>query len=520
MTIDKNIETLGEVEYGDFQTPNYFTEKICTFLRDNIEKDIDYIFEPTFGLGNFLFSALNSFENIKELFGVELNESYFKNTLLKLEENNLTKERKINLFNEDIFNFDFSKIKKCIKKEEKLLILGNPPWVTNSILSGMSSSNLPIKSNFKKNKGLDAITGKGNFDIAEYIILQLLNQFKEVDFKLAMLCKVTVAKNIVKGLKNYDLPFLNVNIYMFNAFEVFKVSCDACLLVITKSEIQKEVCNVFDIDNPNNQLKSFGWINNNFISNIQDYDLDLDGESEFEWRQGVKHDCSKVMELSYISERNFINGFKDNVCIEDDLVFPFLKSSDIKKDILTQENVRKHAVITQKKVGEDTTYLEEKYPKLWKYLVQNSQFLDGRKSIIYKKAPKFAIFGIGDYSFKPFKVGISGFYKIPIFSLIYNTLDIEKSIMLDDTCYFIGFDTYLDAYITMKLLNTDKVRKFLLSIAFLESKRPYTKEILMRLSLKKITNSISYTDLNSNEVTFEQYENYKENIMPKNYRLF
>ena len=41
MTIDKNIETLGEVEYGDFQTPNYFAEKICTFLRDNIEKDID-----------------------------------------------------------------------------------------------------------------------------------------------------------------------------------------------------------------------------------------------------------------------------------------------------------------------------------------------------------------------------------------------------------------------------------------------------------------------------------------------
>jgi hypothetical protein len=84
---------------------------------------------------------------------------------------------KVVLFNENIFNFDFNKIKCEINKADNLLIIGNPPWVTNSELTSMDSDNLPNKENFKGLSGLDAITGKGNFDIAEYIILKLLNEF-------------------------------------------------------------------------------------------------------------------------------------------------------------------------------------------------------------------------------------------------------------------------------------------------------------------------------------------------------
>jgi hypothetical protein len=50
--------------------------------------------------------------------------------------------------------------------------------------------------------------------------------------------------------------------------------------------------------------------------------------------------------------------------------------------------------------------------------------------------------------------------------------------MLDDTSYFICFDSFDSAYVAMLLLNNNKVQAFLSSIAFLDAKRPYTKKFL------------------------------------------
>jgi hypothetical protein len=111
-----------------------------------------------------------------------------------------------------------------------------------------------------------------------------------------------------------------------------------------------------------------------------------------------------------------------------------------------------------------------------------------RRSPIYKNAPNFSIFGIGNYSFSKYKVGISGFYKKPIFALVEG----EVPIMMDDTCYFLSFDTMANAVITLALLNSQKCLDFLESIVFLDSKRPYTKEILQRIDLLKLSNLIDF----------------------------
>lgn len=58
--------------------------------------------------------------------------------------------------------------------------------------------------------------------------------------------------------------------------------------------------------------------------------------------------------------------------------------------------------------------------------------------------------------------------------------------MLDDTCYFIGFDTLDIAEYVWELLNTDTVSDFLKNISFKDSKRMITKDILMRIDLKKL----------------------------------
>ena len=54
------------------------------------------------------------------------------------------------------------------------------------------------------------------------------------------------------------------------------------------------------------------------------------------------------------------------------------------------------------------------------------------------------MFGVGDYSYSPYKVGVSGFYKQPLFSVLYS--DDGIPVMTDDTSYFICFDHYDTAY--------------------------------------------------------------------------
>lgn len=80
--------------------------------------------------------------------------------------------------------------------------------------------------------------------------------------------------------------------------------------------------------------------------------------------------------------------------------------------------------------------------------------------------------------------------------------------MLDDTCYFLSFDTFEEAYITMLILNTDLVQDFLKDIAFLDSKRPYTKKILKRIDIQKCLSILSFDEL----LETEEYLNLPNNI--------
>ena len=488
--IGNNVKTKDIVEFGDYQTPEDFVDKVCLYLKNNLNINPKYILEPTFGLGNFIKGSLKAFNNVDNIFGIELNKKYYDYASDEISKLHIM-DNKVVLFNENIFNFDFNKIKSKINKTDSLLVIGNPPWVTNSELTSMDSSNLPIKENFKGLSGLDAITGKGNFDIAEYIMLQLLNEFKDYNCYIAMLCKNIVAKNIVRDLEKYDFTLSEIKMLCFNANDVFNVSCEACLLIMKVGGKERLICDVYDFNKPTKKIRMFGWMGGNFISDLGNYSQDIDGLCQLEWRQGIKHDCSKVMELTHSSKNEFTNGLKEKLHVEDDYIYPLLKSSDIKKYII--KDTRKYVIVTQRKVREETDSIKDKSPLLWNYLQEHSQLLDNRKSSIYKKAPRFAIFGVGDYSFKPYKVAISGFYKTPLFALVYNT--IEKPIMLDDTCYFLGFDNYNHALITTLLLNSKIVQNFIKSIAFLDSKRPYTKDILMRIDLLKVVENISFKDL-------------------------
>jgi len=493
----------GKREYGDYQTPIDFAVKICHYLKDYRHIKPSAIVEPTCGVGNFLKSSL-LFE-ASEYYGIEINPEYCEIC------RNSINDDKVTIINSDFFSFSS---KALIQDKRQILIVGNPPWVTNSTLSVLNSDNLPIKANFKGLKGIDAITGASNFDICEYIILQLINEYTDTNTVISMLCKTSVARNIFKELKRNCIAFSSCDILEFDASKIFGINANACVLVIQLSDkpTSSDICNVYDFEYPKVVKSQFGYFNGQLYSKLNTDTENFGGRCCFEWRQGVKHDCSKIMELT-LQNGILHNGQKEVVQIEDGIVFPLIKSSMFKAPII--HNFSKFVIVTQKKVREATEHLKQEVPKTWKYLYNNIEQFENRKSSIYHGAPPFSMFGVGDYAYSKYKVGVSGFYKHPLFSVLYS--DDNKPVMTDDTSYFICFDNYDMAYVAMLLLNSVSVQKFIASIAFLDAKRPYTKKVLERIDFDKIVNSLTIGDLAQTEqelklpyyVTLPMYETFQ-----------
>lgn len=336
-----------------------------------------------------------------------------------------------------------------------------------------------------------------------------------------MLCKTSVARNILLEIDRNNTYVDYIKMYNFNSSKVFDISAPACLLFIKMSiaENNCRVCEVYDIDKPDIMVGQICFSNGK-LSNLDSNVIDLDGTCSIEWRQGIKHDCASVMELVKMGENHYQNKNMEEIELEQTLVFPLMKSSSFKKPIINS-NFTKYVIVTQKKAREETDYIEDIAPMTWKYLCNFKGKFDSRKSSIYKDAPAFSMFGVGDYSYAEYKVGVSGFYKKPLFSLLYNEANPEHPIMVDDTSYFLSFDNYSDAYTCMLLLNSTRVQEFLLSISFQDAKRPYTKKVLQRIDLKKCIEKITFRELLDTEkkfgldvhITFDMYNKFGEKIL-------
>jgi hypothetical protein len=191
------------------------------------------------------------------------------------------------------------------------------------------------------------------------------------------------------------------------------------------------------------------------------------------------------MELNF-EDKCIVNGLGQIVNISLDYLYPMYKSSHIsKKKILPPT---KYMILTQKKIGDDTKNISLYSSDTWQYLLKHASKLDARKSSIYKNSPRFSIFGVGDYTFSPWKVVISGLYKNMIFSKIgcYN----GKPIVVDDTCYMLGFSSEDQANFVLKILSSETCKEFINSLVFIDNKRPITVALLNRINIKNIAISL------------------------------
>ena len=520
---DPIYEMLDRAEYGDFQTNPYLANQVTLNLSSkNIFPEV--VIEPTCGKGSFIVASLRNFNNIQTIFGVEIYKPYVWETKFSIMDYFLdhpnSNKPEISILHCDVFDFDFKQIAEKFSQKE-ILVIGNPPWVTNSKLGSLHSTNLPKKTNFKNHNGLDAMTGKGNFDIAESITLNMIETFQNVNGHLLLLVKNSVIKNLVFDQYKNCYKISSLEKQCIDSKKEFNVSVEAALFSCRFNSGPTYKCqefNFYDNQSPNLQ---FGWLADKFVSNIDTYihTKEIDGESPFVWRQGLKHDCTSVMELDKVNG-HYVNGLGEEAILEEGLVYGLLKSSDLKNTVI--KRTRKFTIVTQKKIGQETETIQTDYPRTYHYLTQHQANFTARKSSIYVNKPLFSIFGIGDYSFNPFKVAISGLYKTFHFTLILP--QDNKPVMLDDTCYLIGFDKIEFAVYALILLNLDKTIQFLKSVTFADAKRTFTKDVLMRIDLLKLGKKINKQDLtnelnklnekNGFSLSLELWERFLDEMTP------
>lgn len=470
----------AKIEFGDFQTPPELCDQICKILI-KLAVNPQTIIEPTCGLGNFIKAANKHFKTVDRIIGLEINKVYFNSI------GSQNFKSRTDIINGNFFTFDWEHFLAAVS--EPILFIGNPPWVTNSELSSLGSANLPEKQNFKGLRGFDALTGKSNFDVSEWMILKLVMLLQEKSGIVAMLCKTSVARQALAYLWKHGSSLSDARIYLIDTKKHFDVSADACLLVITVNGSFKSSeynCLVFDSLQANAPSQTIGFMDGGLVSSMDDYRtlryLRASKDTTFRWRSGIKHDCSKIMELKRIGSNLYINGLGEHVALESTFLYPMLKSSDIGNGSLRPP--RKYMLVTQMNVGDSVDRIRDTAPKTWSYLLANRHLLDARKSTIYKKNPPFSIFGVGDYSFSPWKVAISGFYKHTHFKVIPPHED--GPIVVDDTIYFLPCLHEKEALHLASLLNSPEAQRYLNSLIFMDAKRPVTTDLLSKLNIEAL----------------------------------
>lgn len=488
-------------EFGDFQTPPELARRVCAVVARSGFRPASVI-EPSCGRGAFLQAALEAFPDARHFLGADRNPGHVQKaeTLLARADDG----RQIQIIQSDFFDTDWTALMAGLPKP--LLIVGNPPWVTNAALGVLESANLPKKANQDGLRGIAALTGKSNFDISEWMLRENLKWLAAAPGTLAVLCKTTVARRVLCHAWSHELPIESAAMYRIDAKLHFHASVEACLLIVhCRPGAASTECRDYSSLEAATPGTSFGIRDGTLIADIRRYERwhGLLGHGLSGWRSGIKHDCSKVFELVR-HETGYENGLGTKVEIETDVVFPLLKSSDI----AGRRTPRKWLLVPHQTMTASPEKLRRQAPKAWRYLVANAPLVEKRRSTIYRDRPRFSIFGVGEYSFSRWKVAISGLYKKLDFVEVSPFQN--RPVVFDDTCYFFACDSAQECRALHQLVASRPAQEFWSAFVFWDAKRPITAQILNLLDFAAVARVLGVQSDVARALGDQQWVQYTE----------
>jgi hypothetical protein len=485
----------AKAEFGDFQTP-YALALAATQIVKSLGIMPRTIVEPTCGLGAFVDAAASTFPGADKIIGADINSSYVASAATLT-----ARDSRVEIKLANFFDIDWSEILQGA--QEPYLMLGNPPWVTSAELGSLSSDNLPVKSNFHGRTGIEAITGRSNFDISEWMLLRYIELLQGRAGAIAVLCKTAVARKILLSVWKRGFSFASARLYKIDALQNFGASVDACFFVVENAvhSVGSMSCDIFASFESPAPAQTMAFIDGHIIVDEKKFlrRRALLGQDErYVWRSGIKHDCSKVMELK-LDGKSYVNGLGERVEIEDLFLYPMLKSSDVGNGRVEHRSMM---LVTQQAVGQDTAAIQVSAPKTWNYLEGHADLLERRGSSIYRNKPRFSIFGVGPYSFAPWKVAISGFYKSLRF-VVLGPRD-GRCMVLDDTVNFLGCASEAEANFLLDLLSSLEAKEFYGSMISWDEKRPITVELLRRLNIRRLAAELGRSEEYDRHAAFDE----------------
>jgi len=471
---------------GDWQTPPRLARAVLEKVVDP-RRPPRTILETTCGEGAFLVAAAEIAPRAR-LLGWDIDARYVRRARRALAGAIAT------IATADFFDVAWEN--ELAGLEEPILVTGNPPWVTSAQLGALRATNAPLQRSVSGLRGLDAVTGKSNFDVSEWMILRLLEALRGRDATLAVLCKAAVARKVIASAGRRGLDLAPGGLWRIDAQTHFDAAVDAVLFVAhavaaAGTAVRWPVHAAFEAPRP---VATLGVIDGVLVADARAFARTraLAGVCSPEWRSGVKHDCARVMELTRTGTGAWTNGLGESVDVEPEVIHPLLKSSDIANGRSVPERA---VIVPQHALGEDTDRLKRDAPRAFRYLTRHRAQLEARQSSIYAGQPPFAIFGVGPYSFAPWKVAISGLYKRSVFTLVGPHQG--RPVVLDDTCYFLAFDDARAAKRAAEALDSELAREFLSARIFWDNKRPITKSVLQSLDLESLVRALAVPDARS-----------------------
>lgn len=440
--------------------------------------------EPTCGVGGFVVAAMQVCQPT-QIYAMEQNASYVRAARRAV----ASTSDQVKIQKQDFFRFQWEKFRDSCG--QRVLFFGNPPWVTRSEIGLHSGDNLPKKRSDLSGRGIDAITGKSNFDLAESMLLTLLSVMRPGNDSLAMLVKSSTARRLAQHAWSVGQRFEKLDFYRIDAKEHFDASVEAGLLLlqlvkpasINRTTTRPQVCRLFKNLSAKRCKIGFGYLDEKLVSNptTAKKTKHLVAPEPVMWRSGIKHDLSRVLELNVHDDQVFDQD-GNQVDIESDYLFPLAKGSDVASGVGSK--LDRVMLVPQRSIGQSTQHIEQAAPKTHAYLKQNLDLFNSRRSKIYRDRDPFSIFGVGPYTFSPWKVAICGLYKRLTFT-VYGPLN-KKPVVFDDTVYLLPLQTRRQALLVKRLLESRQSRDFLESRIFWEAKRPINAAVLRSLDLGRV----------------------------------
>ena len=459
------MRSRARVVRGDWQTPSPLARDVAQLAR-SLSPDPRAVVEPTCGSGALLAAADDAFGPAVALHGFEIDEAHAAVARLAVPRADVRLA--------DAFTLDWES--QLAELPTPLLVLGNPPWVSTPTLGKLAAPG-PARVRVP-GAGLAARTGRGSFDVSEWLLLRLAHALAGRDATFVVLCKRAVARRLLAS----DASITPLGLWHVDAGRHFAAAVSACVLAFRTDRRTETTCPVHERPGAPASA-SLGRVDGALVSDVATAlrTRHLSADPPVHGRSGIKHDCAHVMELrdaTVDGRAGLQNGLGEPVDVEPDVLFPLLKGTDLARDRAPS----RWLLVPQRELADAT--LDVRAPRAHAYLERHADRLAARRSSIYRGRVPYAVFGVGPYSFAPWKVAISGLHKALAFRVVGPHAG--RPVVLDDTCAFLPFDDEPAARDAHARLSGVAAREFLQARVFWDAKRPVTSELLSRLDHRRV----------------------------------